>query len=206
MDRHHQGWTAHRARAGNLVTCARYTAHHLPMRIVIPGGSGRSGTLLARAFQADGHEVVVLSRSPRPAPSAGRVVALGRRDAGRLGGRDRRRRRRHQPGRPQRQLPLHAGQPRARSWTRASRSTRVVGEAIARAARPPRVWLQVSTATIYAHRYDAANDEATGISAAPSPACPDTWRFSIDVATAWERARARPRDAAHAQGRCCARR
>ena len=35
-------------------------------------------------------------------------------------------------------------------------STRVVGEAIAAAARPPRVWLQASTATIYAHRYDAA--------------------------------------------------
>src|SRR5207245_3481888 len=42
-------------------------------------------------------------------------------------------------------------------------STRVVGEAIAGAARPPRVWLQMSTATIYAHRYDAPNDEATGI-------------------------------------------
>ena len=41
-------------------------------------------------------------------------------------------------------------------------STRVVGLAIARAARPPRVWLQMSTATIYAHRFDAPNDEATG--------------------------------------------
>jgi NAD dependent epimerase/dehydratase family enzyme len=41
-------------------------------------------------------------------------------------------------------------------------STRVVGEAIAQAARPPRLWLQMSTATIYAHRFDAANDEATG--------------------------------------------
>jgi NAD dependent epimerase/dehydratase family enzyme len=41
-------------------------------------------------------------------------------------------------------------------------SARVVGEAIAAAARPPRVWLQMSTATIYAHRFDAPNDEATG--------------------------------------------
>ena len=67
-------------------------------------------------------------------------------------------------------------------------STRVVGEAIAGAARPPRVWLQMSTATIYAHRYDAPNDEATGILDGAEPGVPDTWRFSIDVATSWERA------------------
>ena len=41
-------------------------------------------------------------------------------------------------------------------------STRAVGQAIAQARRPPRVWLQASTATIYAHRYDAPNDEASG--------------------------------------------
>ena len=67
-------------------------------------------------------------------------------------------------------------------------STRVVGEAIAGAARPARVWLQMSTATIYAHRYDAPNDEATGILGGAEPGAPDTWRFSIDVATSWERA------------------
>src|SRR5882757_5759541 len=38
------------------------------MKIVIPGGSGQVGTLLARAFHKDGHEVVVLGRSPNPAP------------------------------------------------------------------------------------------------------------------------------------------
>ena len=32
------------------------------MKIVIPGGSGQGGTVLARAFVHDGHEVVVLSR------------------------------------------------------------------------------------------------------------------------------------------------
>src|SRR4030095_10334366 len=67
------------------------------------------------------------------------------------------------------------------------RSTRVVGEAIAAAARPPRVWLQASTATIYAHRYDAPNDETTGILGGSEPDVPETWRFSIDVATSWER-------------------
>ena len=56
-----------------------------------------------------------------------------------------------------------AREPRARSWTRASTRRAPSAQAIAAAARPPRVWLQASTATIYAHRFDAPNDEATGI-------------------------------------------
>jgi len=66
-------------------------------------------------------------------------------------------------------------------------STRIVGQAIAEANNAPRVWLQASTATIYAHRYDAANDEATGIIGGSEPNAPDTWRFSIDVVKKWER-------------------
>jgi NAD dependent epimerase/dehydratase family enzyme len=50
------------------------------------------------------------------------------------------------------------------------------------------VWLQASTATIYAHRYDAPNDEATGEIGGDEPSVPETWRFSIEVAKAWERA------------------
>jgi uncharacterized protein (TIGR01777 family) len=67
-------------------------------------------------------------------------------------------------------------------------STRVVGEAIARATRPPRVWLQASTATIYAHRHDAPNDERSGVLGGDEPAAPASWRFSTDVARAWEHA------------------
>ena len=65
-------------------------------------------------------------------------------------------------------------------------TTRLVGQAIAGAKRPPKTWLQMSTATIYAHRYDAANDEATGLLGGDEPNAPDTWRFSIAVAKAWE--------------------
>ena len=39
-------------------------------------------------------------------------------------------------------------------------SARVLGQAIAACQAPPRLWLQMSTATIYAHRFDAANDDA----------------------------------------------
>ena len=66
-------------------------------------------------------------------------------------------------------------------------STRIVGQAIASAANPPTVWLQASTATIYAHRFDAPNDDVTGIIGGHEPDAPDTWNFSIDVATAWEK-------------------
>jgi uncharacterized protein (TIGR01777 family) len=66
-------------------------------------------------------------------------------------------------------------------------STRVVGEAIARAHRPPKVWLQASTATIYAHTFGPAHDESGEIGG-KEPGVPETWRFSIDVATSWERA------------------
>jgi hypothetical protein len=63
-----------------------------------------------------------------------------------------------------------------------------LGRAIAQASRPPALWLQASTATIYAHRYDGANDDYTGILGGDEPGVPDTWRFSTDVAKAWESA------------------
>jgi uncharacterized protein len=66
-------------------------------------------------------------------------------------------------------------------------SARAVGQAIAAAERPSRVWLQMSTATIYAHRFDAANDEATGQIGGAEPGVPGYWAFSVDLAKAWER-------------------
>jgi uncharacterized protein (TIGR01777 family) len=65
-------------------------------------------------------------------------------------------------------------------------STRAIGEAIGRAKRPPRVWLQMSTATIYAHRFDAPNDEASGILGGKEPDVPRYWDRSIEIAQAWE--------------------
>jgi uncharacterized protein len=37
------------------------------MKIAIPGGTGQVGTILARAFHNDGHEVVVFGRRSPPA-------------------------------------------------------------------------------------------------------------------------------------------
>jgi uncharacterized protein (TIGR01777 family) len=156
------------------------------VRVVIPGGTGQVGTLLARSLRAEGHDVVVLSRRPGAAPW--RVAAWDGRDARgpwaaevdgaevviNLAGRN---------------VDCRYGAANRREIMDSRvESTRAVGEAIARAARPPRVWLQMSTATIYAHRHDAPNDEATGILGGGEPGAPDAWRFSIDVARAWERA------------------
>jgi uncharacterized protein len=155
------------------------------MRIVIPGGTGQVGTLLARAFDAEGHDVLVLSRRPASAPW--RIVAWDARTIGpwakELDGAD---------------VVINlAGRnvntrysPENRREIMSSRvdSTRAVGEAVARCTVPPRLWLQASTATIYAHRFDAPNDEATGIVGGSEHDAPASWRFSIDVATAWERA------------------
>jgi uncharacterized protein (TIGR01777 family) len=154
------------------------------MKIVIPGGSGQVGTILARAFHGGGHDVVVLSRRPRARPW--RVLEW---DGSSLGGW-----RREIDGADA--VVNLAGRSVNCRYNAANRneiltsrisSTRVVGEAIAGARQPPAVWLQASTATIYAHRYDAANDERTGLLGGGEPNAPDTWRFSIDVAQAWER-------------------
>ena len=66
-------------------------------------------------------------------------------------------------------------------------STRVVGQAIAQAAKPPALWMNASTATIYRHALDRAMDESTGELGGHEPDAPSTWSFSIDVATSWER-------------------
>lgn len=154
------------------------------MKIVIPGGSGQVGVILARAFHPH-HEVIVLSREPHSAPWT--TAAWDARTPGpweaHLNGAD---------------VVINlAGRSVNCRYSPANRrsilesrveSTRAVGRAIANAAKPPRVWLQLSTATIYAHRFDAANDEETGLLGGSEPNAPDTWRFSIDVANAWEAA------------------
>jgi uncharacterized protein (TIGR01777 family) len=162
----------------------RHDYHPEYVKIVVPGGSGQVGTLLARRFQKDGHDVVVLGRAP--ARAAWKTVGW---DAATLGpwateldGAD---------------VVINlAGRnvncrytPENRRLIKESRvhSTRVVGEAIARAHRPPKVWLQASTATVYAHTFGPAHDESGEIGG-KEPGVPETWRFSIDVATSWERA------------------
>src|SRR5215203_1418989 len=140
------------------------------MKVVIPGGTGQVGTLLARKFRADGHEAVVLNRSQRDWPAAidGADVVIN------LAGRSVNCR--------------YTKKNREEILDSRISSVRTVGQAIRDAKRPPPVWLQARTATIYNHRYDAPNDETSGLIGGTEPDAPESWRFSIDVATAWERA------------------
>ena len=156
------------------------------MKVVIPGGSGQVGALLVRALHARGDEVVLLSRTAGDAWGARRVAWDGRTLgawASEIDGAD---------------VVINlAGRSVNCRYTAENRramlesrvdSTRVIGLSIAAAARPPRVWLQMSTATIYAHRFDAPNDESTGRIGGGEPGAPEAWRFSVQIAQAWERA------------------
>ncbi|MFG2532604.1 TIGR01777 family oxidoreductase [Streptomyces sp. NPDC048516] len=153
------------------------------MKMVIPGGTGQVGTILRRALTAAGHEVVILTRRP---VRAGEVQWDGVTQgpwAAAVDGSD---------------VVINlAGRSVSCRYTPANLrammdsrvdSARVVGEAIASAGRPPRVWLQMSTATVYAHRFDAPNDEATGVVGGAEAGVPDYWAYSVEIAKAWERA------------------
>ena len=155
------------------------------VKVVLPGGSGSVGTVLSRWLLARGHEVVVLSRRPVRGDAScilwdGETLGDWRatfEDADaviNLAGRTVNCR-------------YNAANLKQMMDSRV-RSAAVVGEAIATCAHPPKVWLQASTATIYAHRFDAANDEATGILGGEEPDSPPTWRASIEIAKAWEAA------------------
>lgn len=157
------------------------------MKIVMPGGTGQVGSVLARHLHARGHEVVVLSRDG--GASQARVVAWDGKSLGAWGA---------EIDGADVVINLAGRSVNCRYTAKNLRemmdsrvnSTRIVGEAIQHSAKPPGVWLQMSTATIYAHRFDAANDEATGIIGGGELDAPRYWRRSIEIAQAWELAQA----------------
>ena len=154
------------------------------MKIILAGGTGQVGRMLIRAWTRAGHDCVVLTRHPSANPGARSIAwdgcTLGP-WATELDGAD---------------LVVNlAGRSVNCRYTEANlqrmmrsrvASTRVIGQAIALAENPPKLWLQAGTATIYAHRHDAPNDEATGIIGGAEPGVPALWKRSIDIALAWE--------------------
>lgn len=155
------------------------------LRIVLPGGSGHVGSLLARHFHGQGHDVTVFSRTPRSMPW--RVVAWDSSTAG-----------------PwveeleQSDVCINlTGKSVNCRYTAANRQqiygsricpTQKLNEVIAALRNPPRVWLNASTATIYRHALDRPMDETTGESGGHEPGAPESWNFSIKVARDWESA------------------
>lgn len=147
------------------------------MKLILFGGSGDVGSVLKRYFAQ--HEIVVISRSANINALRWDGRTLGRWTEQidgadvviNLAGRSVNCR-------------YHAANLKEMMDSRVE-STRIVGEAIARAANPPRVWLQASSATYYAHTFGPANDELTG-EIDTSQNAPRTWKASIDIIRAWE--------------------
>jgi uncharacterized protein (TIGR01777 family) len=155
------------------------------LRIVLAGGNGQIGGLLARHFHERGHQVAVIARAMRPAPW--RVIQW---DGATLGDWSRELERADV-------LINLAGRNVSCRYTPANRkaikesriqSTVVLGRALAALTHPPRLWMNASTATIYRHALDRAMDEDTGEIGGRERDCPSSWRFSIEVATSWEEA------------------
>lgn len=154
-----------------------------PRKIVLAGGTGQIGQILRRAFAAAGDDVVVLSRSangPQQLAWDGRQLGAW---AAAIDGAD--------------AVVNLAGRTVNCRYTEANLkemldsrvdSTRVIGEAIAGSSRPPRVWLQMSTATLYAHTFGPAHTETTGVLGGNEPDVPGYWRRSVEIGLAWEAA------------------
>jgi uncharacterized protein len=157
--------------------------HTRPLRIVLPGGSGQVGTVVARHFRAQGHHVVVIARTAGRVPW--RIVPWNGESLGpwteelenadlviNLAGRN---------------VNCRYSEANRREIKESRiRTTRLVGDAISRLSHPPRIWMNASTATIYRHTYDRAMDEASGEIGGHESDAPPSWRFSIEVATSWE--------------------
>lgn len=154
----------------------------------MPGGSGHIGWSLKKYFEPKGWKFKILTRTPRVLGNVlwdGETVADWRSELDwadiliNLAGRS-----------------VNCRYDRAHlDEMRDSRvnSTRVLGEAMTACLNPPKLWLQSSTATIYSHRFDAPNDEATGVlgydgsegTASGADGDPK-WIASIKIAKAWE--------------------
>jgi uncharacterized protein len=160
------------------------------LRIVIPGGSGQVGRVLAAYFQERGHHVSVLTRGPYTAPwqtvhwdglnrgpwiqtLEGADVCI------------------HLSGRS---VNCRAtAKNRKQLYDSRIGTTRLVGDAISVLDNPPRVWLNASTATIYRHALDRDMDELTGEIGgyewiSKRRRAPATWNWTIELVKSWEAA------------------
>ena len=152
------------------------------LKILIPGGTGHVGQALFDGLSKRGHQVTILTRSR---PNSSKYVQWDGKTLGDWS---------HEIDVADVVINL-AGRSVNCRYNATNRkqmldsrvdSTRIVGRAISESPTPPKVWLQMSTATIYDHRFDAGNDEANGWIGAGKLDYPDNWKLSVEIAKAWE--------------------
>jgi hypothetical protein len=151
-------------------------------RIIIAGGSGFLGQVLAKHFIRKEWEVVILTRTAKK-NLVGRQVVWDARTLGSWA---------EEIDGSSAIINLTGKSVNCRYNERNRKeildsrvnSTRVLGEAINRCKTPPRAWLNASTATLYRHTFGKPWDESGETEA--SAEAKD--KFSVEVGWAWEKA------------------
>ncbi|WP_158826658.1 TIGR01777 family oxidoreductase [Mucilaginibacter lacusdianchii] len=147
-------------------------------KIILAGGNGYLGQVLAAYYAPLASEVVILSRTPKA--QHGNIVTLvwdGKNEGdwmNSLNGAD--------------MLINLCGKNVNCRYTAKNRAeiiasriepTQLLGNVVNKLQQPPKLWINVTSATIYRHAEDFAQDEATGQIG---------YGFSIDVCREWEKA------------------
>lgn len=149
-------------------------------KIVLAGGNGYLGSVLARHYAGLANEVVLLSRKPAPGAAPGPGITTVLWDAQTEGpwvkaleGAD--------------LLVNLCGKNVNCRYTRQNKKdiirsrtvpTALLGKAISGLSNPPKLWINITSATIYRHAEDHSQDEETGEIGEG---------FSVDVCKRWER-------------------
>ena len=152
-------------------------------KVVLAGGTGFIGQLLIDHWQRQPIDIVVLSRQSQPNHDRVRYVTWDGETPGawstELDGAD--------------VLINLAGKSVDCRYTERNKrlilesrthSTAILGEAVRQAASPPKLWLNLASATVYRHSLDRTMDELTGETGSPQP----SYQFSEQVCLAWEQA------------------
>lgn len=152
------------------------TFRMMKRKIVIAGGSGFLGQILAKHFSQKGDEVIILSRSQKTNTKNIIYQTWNGKTLGKwteslenadvlinLAGKSVNCR--------------YNAKNKAEIYSSRLESTAVLGQAIQRCQNPPKLWLNSSSATIYKHSLDKAMNEHTGEYGTG---------FSVDVCKQWE--------------------
>jgi uncharacterized protein (TIGR01777 family) len=150
----------------------------LHRKIVLAGGNGYLGGVLARYYSTRAEKVILLCRSARSQEGNIHTVVWDGVNSGEW-----------QQELEQADLLVNlCGKSVNCRYTKRNREqilqsriipTHLLNRAVLACSRPPRLWINITSATIYRHAEDRPQDEYTG---------QEGYGFSIDICKAWEQA------------------